>query len=704
MDDLTLLAAQAYISRGWAVFPLQENSKIPAVSGGVSASSTDPDQIQAWFGDGNYFKYNIGIRAGDTLAIVDEDFQHGGHDSIRALPVADFVTPTVKTPRGGHHYYYLPDSRPLKAWVGFLPGVDLRVNNSYVVAPPSVINGVAYEWVRTANDLPLAPLPDWVKEPEKAGKTVKPYQDPTPILPGRWHTTMTSIAGVEVSRSQTEEELLGRLIAISRARSGPNDKEHTEQDIAHLGRIASDAWADWKKVRNFERTERGQSLYFADLYQGIARYSHRANSWYFFQDHWWVKDDGGKIKHLIENSIDHRAAKIGNLPDEQKEGERKFIGKCGHSAVLRGIFDIAKNNPTVGRSQIEWEPDPSLLGVMNGVVDLKTGELLPGTPEQMIYLHTRVPYNPDAKAPRWERFIQEIFAGDQDLIFFVQRALGLSLTGLTKEQVFFLCYGSGSNGKSTLLQTVRNVIGDYGMNARIETFVTKGPSGSSTIPNDIMEMKGRRFVITSEPPSTVTLDESRLKMLTGGENTRARLLNKNEEEFTPVPKIWISFNKKPNIRDDTNSFWRRVRFIPFTVKFAGDNRDINIQEDLAKEHEGILAWLVQGAVSYYINRLVTPAAVLASTEEYRTESDKFGQFIADTLQTGRFVSKKDVKTAYREWRSGEGDNDVRPWELTELDKRLATDYGRKKVDGNRGYGAELRNPPVTGQTVEKVGY
>jgi putative DNA primase/helicase len=341
---------------------------------------------------------------------------------------------------------------------------------------------------------------------------------------------------------------------------------------------------------------------------------------------------------------------------------------------------------------------------MNGVVDLKTGELLPGTPEQMIYLHTRVPYNPDAKAPRWERFIQEIFAGDQDLIFFVQRALGLSLTGLTKEQVFFLCYGSGSNGKSTLLQTVRNVIGDYGMNARIETFVTKGPSGSSTIPNDIMEMKGRRFVITSEPPSTVTLDESRLKMLTGGENTRARLLNKNEEEFTPVPKIWISFNKKPNIRDDTNSFWRRVRFIPFTVKFAGDNRDINIQEDLAKEHEGILAWLVQGAVSYYINRLVTPAAVLASTEEYRTESDKFGQFIADTLQTGRFVSKKDVKTAYREWRSGEGDNDVRPWELTELDKRLATDYGRKKVDGNRGYGAELRNPPVTGQTVEKVGY
>jgi putative DNA primase/helicase len=707
MDDLvnlTLQAAYAYIDRGWAVFPIQPNEKLPATVNGVSDASTDPAQIQSWFGNGNPREYNIGIRAGDSLAIVDEDFQHGGHETLRAMPAQDFQTPTVKTPSGGHHYYYSPNGRDCKAWVGFLPGVDLRVQNSYVVAPPSTIDGKTYEWVRTANDLPLLNLPDWVKAKEKAGKTVKPYQDPTPISPGRWHTTMTSIAGVEVQQAQTEQELFGRLVAISQARSHPDHKTHTEADLQQLLRLASDAWADWNRERNFERTERGQSLYFADLYPETVRYSHRANSWYFFQDHWWVKDDGGKIKHLIETSVDHRAAKIGSLPDDQKEGERKFIGRCGNSSTLKGVFDIAKNNPTIGRSQIEWEPDPSLLGVLNGVVDLKTGELLPGTPEQMIYLHTRVPYNPDAKAPRWERFLQEVFAGDESLIDFVHRALGLSLTGLTKEQVFFLCYGSGANGKSTLLQTVRNVLGDYGMNARIESFVSKGPSGSSTIPNDIMEMKGRRYVITSEPSSTVTLDESRLKMLTGGENTRARLLNKNEEEFTPVPKIWISFNKKPNIRDDTNSFWRRVRFIPFTVKFDGDKRDVNIQEDLAKEHEGILAWLVRGAVSYYTTNLVAPAQVLASTEAYRAESDLFGQFITDTLQSGTFVSRKEVKESYRAWRSQDGDNDIRPWELRELDKRLATDYGRKKIAGNRGYGAELRNPLVTGQDSPKVGY
>jgi P4 family phage/plasmid primase-like protien len=255
-----------------------------------------------------------------------------------------------------------------------------------------------------------------------------------------------------------------------------------------------------------------------------------------------------------------------------------------------------------------------------------------------------------------------------------------------------------------MLETVRNVLGAYGMNARVETFISKGQSGNNSIPNDIMEMKGKRYVITTEPPSTVTLDEARLKSLTGGDSTRARLLNKNEEEFVPVPKIWVPFNKKPNVRDESHGFWRRVRFIPLNVKFDGDRRDVNIQDDLAKEHEGILAWLVRGAVEYYKDGLVAPAKVLASTEEYRTESDLFGQFITDMLQSGAFVSRKDVKAAYSTWRALDGDHDIRPWEIRELDKRLATDYGRKKIDGNRGYGAELRNQPATPTTVETVGY
>jgi putative DNA primase/helicase len=567
-----------------------------------------------------------------------------------------------------------------------------------------------YTWIKTY-DGTLPAMPDWVtkKKTSATGKTVKPYQDPTPISPGRWHTTMTSIAGVEVQRSQSEEELYERLLAISKARSHPDHKEHTVSDRIDLARIASDGWADWNRGRVFERTERGQSLYFADLYRDTVQYSHRANSWYCFQDHWWVKDDGGKIKHLIETSIDHRSAKIGSLPEEQKEGERKFIGRCGYHSTLRGIFEIAKNNPVIGRSQIEWEPDPGLFGVENGVVDLRTGELLPGTPEQMIYSHSLVPYNPAAQAPRWERFIQEIFDGDQETIRFVHKALGLSLTGLTKEQVFFLCYGNGSNGKSTLLQTVLNVIGkDYGMSARIESFIRKGPSGSSSIPNDIMEMKGKRYVVTTEPSSTVLLDEARLKSLTGGDSTRARLLNKNEEEFTPVPKIWISFNRRPDIRDDTDGFWRRVRFIEFRAKFDGDKRDRNIQETLATEHEGILAWLVRGAIHYYQDGLEAPAKMLAASKEYRSESDMFAQFIEVALrpaEPGEFLSRKDVKTAYREWRYREGDNDVRPWELRELDKRLVADFGGKILDGYRGYRqVALRNQPATTTTVETVGY
>ena len=286
--------------------------------------------------------------------------------------------------------------------------------------------------------------------------------------------------------------------------------------------------------------------------------------------------------------------------------------------------------------------------MQNGVLDLTTGGIRDGRPDDRITIHSPVTYDPFATCPRFQQFLQEIFEEDADLISFVHRAVGYSLTGRTIEQVVFIAFGNGANGKGRLFSALRSAIGPLGWNMPFSTFELKG---RSSVPNDLAALVGRRFVTASETNEGTRLNEARVKALTGEDDITARFLSKELFEFRPVAKFWLAVNHKPRVSDDSYGFWRRVRLIPFNRQFGPDEADPDLEKKLLAERAGILAWMVQGALEWQKHGLNAPESVMAATAEYKEESDPLLDFISVRCDVGpeKSVSGSDLYRSYQDW-------------------------------------------------------
>ena len=274
----------------------------------------------------------------------------------------------------------------------------------------------------------------------------------------------------------------------------------------------------------------------------------------------------------------------------------------------------------------EMDADPWLLCVSNGVVNLQTGELRPHDRDDLISKLAPVRFTPDASAPRWKRFLAEVFEPHPDLVPFLQRAVGYSLTGSTREECLFLLHGTGRNGKGTLIKLIDDVLGNYAGTADFSTFVQRRDDSGPR--DDIAHMAGKRFVSAQESREGAPLAESLLKWLTGGDKVRARRLYEKPWQFTPTHKIWLATNHRPQVRGTDPAIWSRIKLVPFDVTFEG-REDRNLKDALVGEREGILAWCVVGCLAYLRDGLAFPESVTAATAEYRHESDIVGRFLAE---------------------------------------------------------------------------
>ena len=259
-------------------------------------------------------------------------------------------------------------------------------------------------------------------------------------------------------------------------------------------------------------------------------------------------------------------------------------------------------------------------------------------------------FDPSARCPRWLRFLDEVFKGDQDLVAFVQRAIGYSLTGDTREQCLFLCHGKGANGKSTMLSTLRAVLGDYAANTPFSTFELGDRSGNT---NDLAALAGTRLVSAAETSEARRLNEARVKAVTGGDPVTARFLYTEFFEYVPTYKIWLSMNALPTVAGVDEGIWRRLRLIPFNVSFKG-REDRTLEATLRVEAPGILAWAVDGCLQWQAKGdLGAPSAVLDATEAYRAESDVIGRFLEDRTASDpdprHGVRASDLYSAYSRW-------------------------------------------------------
>jgi putative DNA primase/helicase len=272
----------------------------------------------------------------------------------------------------------------------------------------------------------------------------------------------------------------------------------------------------------------------------------------------------------------------------------------------------------------EMDTNPWLLNVQNGVLDLRTGKLLAHDPERLITKLVPTKYDPKSACPTWLAVLHRSMAGNQNLISFLQRAFGYALTGIVSEQVFFIFWGAGTNGKGTLINCVLEMMGDYSLKATQELFmVTKG----RTHPTELTKLFGGRFVASSETEENQRLAEALVKELTGGDPITARRMREDHWTFWPTHKIFLATNHQPVIRGTDHAIWRRPKLVPFKVTIPQHEWDTTLPDKLKAEWPGILAWAMQGCLDWQQNGLGIPEEVNQATQEYRADMDMLGQFL-----------------------------------------------------------------------------
>jgi putative DNA primase/helicase len=397
-------------------------------------------------------------------------------------------------------------------------------------------------------------------------------------------------------------------------------------------------------------TELAAATYFVEHYGQDLRYCERLGGWLVWDGRRWKRDVDGEVFRRAGACARKIADSANQLDDLEARKKRiAYAIALQRRRGLEAIAGIAQHQEAVAIGDpARFDADPWLLNVANGTIDLRTGELRPHRREDLLTRIADITFDPQARAPRWEQFLQEVFRGDADTIAFVQRAIGYSLTGSTREHALFILHGTGRNGKSTFLAMVGKLLGAYAAAANAATFMGRR---DGTVNNDLARLHGARFVSAIETNEGQTLAEAFVKALTGGDRLVARHLFQEFFEFMPSFKIWLSTNHKPGIRGGDEAIWRRIRLIPFEERFDSDRADLQLGEKLENELPGILAWAVTGCLAWQRDQLGTAVSVAAATEAYRSEMDTFGEFLNArcTLDPAASAPAGELFNAYRAW-------------------------------------------------------
>ena len=378
-------------------------------------------------------------------------------------------------------------------------------------------------------------------------------------------------------------------------------------------------------VHGFRTTDAGNAERFAAQHGEDVRFNPDWNQWLVWDGSRWAKDRTLDVLQRAKETAESIYSEAAAAADQDSRARlAKWAVTSEKRSSIESMISLARSEVAVTADQLD--ADPWLFNCANGALDLTTGELLPQTKELMVTKVSPVAYDPDATAPRWEAFLRVVLP-DPELREFVQRAVGYSLTGDTREQVLFITYGSGQNGKSTFLEAVRNVVGEYAQNAPTEMLLNKKTGGG--IPNDVARLRGARYVTAIETAKGRRMEETLVKQLTGGDTVTARFMRAEFFEFTPVAKIWMATNHKPIITGTDEGIWRRIRLIGFSVKIPPEDLDPTLPTALQAEAPGILAWAVRGALAWQREGLAPPTAVVEATGKYREDMDVLGNFLRE---------------------------------------------------------------------------
>lgn len=401
--------------------------------------------------------------------------------------------------------------------------------------------------------------------------------------------------------------------------------------------------------RGFECTDLGNARRLVAAAGADLRYVPEWGRWLAWDGHRWLRDVTGEVHRRAKAGVEHILAEAGEAPTQtRREKLAKWWMASQSAARLSSMVLLASTEAGVGVEVAQLDSHPMLLNVANGTVDLRTGRLHPSDPGQLLTKMAPVHYQPDATCPTFTRFIHQIAGGDDELVSFLQRAVGYSLTGLVNEQVLFFCHGGGSNGKTTLMTVLEEILGDYAIATAPNLLIN---TGDNEHPTAVADLVGVRLAVSQEVEEGRRLAETTVKQLTGGDTVKARFMRQDFFEFRPTHKLWLCANHRPFVRGTDHAIWRRIRLIPFGVTIADADQDKNLGTKLHDELPGILNWAVAGCLQWQHDGLGAPTAVEAATGAYRDENDIIGRFIEEccTVGEGFKTPARDLRESYVAW-------------------------------------------------------
>lgn len=645
-------------------------AKIPIDKGwsGNNFIGHELNALNEWIKNGGW----IGLRVPEGYIVVDVDDVSEGHLIHNLLELHSIGHYAIKTPGGYQFIFTDPESverqnTKMLTELGFVIDFRLAKKGQIVLPLGNVTEG--RKWLSLKGTNPSR-MPTWFN-PLKAVNQGKDRPFVFPISEGGRNTILFKHAARLREFGRSESEILAAIEIIGKRLCDPPMED---REISSVVRSASRyeptappnvvpfkpqpqnepaAGRPQAVIPKFDLGDLGNAERFIHYFGKDLRYCFPFKAWFVWNGSRWVIDEKGLIKErakTISRKIDEEV--VVEESDDRRNQLRKQAQKARQKQSIDALISLSESSVPVLPDQMD--NDPWLLNVRNGVVDLRTGALSPHEREHLITKQIGVDYDPSATCPKWERFLSDVMQDREgnilvNVIEFLQKSIGYSLTGETMEQCLFFLHGTGKNGKSTFIDTIQKLMADYAEQTSTETFLVKQQNNS--INNDIARLRGARFVSATESEDGKRLAESLIKQLTGGDRITARFLHKEFFTFKPSFKIFFATNHKPKIRGTDYAIWRRIRLIPFNVTIDDKKVNPNLPKELEAELPGILNWAVKGCMKWQQEGLKPPVEVQAATDDYKQEMDSISDFIEDCLYIDRHakVSIKSLSEAYSRW-------------------------------------------------------
>ena len=373
--------------------------------------------------------------------------------------------------------------------------------------------------------------------------------------------------------------------------------------------------------------------------------------WIVWNGRRWRLDEDGAILRLAKDTVEAIFAEAEAIADDDARKRQRYFALQSQSAArIAAMVELAESEEEVVILPDRLDADPWLLGVRNGVIDLKTGDFRDGRREDYITLIAGVTYDLEATCPNWLECLDKITNKNDELIAYLQRKMGYMLTGSVREEVLFFAHGGGNNGKTTYRETLYELLGDYAITADAGLLLERRQAGSAT--PEVARLKGRRLVCINETSENDRLNEARVKFITSTDTITARKLYHDFFDFKPTHKTMLTSNHRPIVRGTDEGIWRRIHLVPFTVTIPDYEIKKNYrEEELRPEHPGILNWALDGLKAYREIGLAPPDAVRGATTEYREDMDVLAQWLKDRCEIGpkARVPSTDAYADYARW-------------------------------------------------------